>query len=98
VHQLAGYQECEALRVWRKHRGDILKPRDATAEVEWDPIEEVAKLFKKKFGVASAKQVQELQHLTRRKNETCKMLKARLEQLSEETRLLNEQERALSAQ
>jgi hypothetical protein len=27
LHQLAGYLECEALRVWRKHRGDILEPR-----------------------------------------------------------------------
>jgi hypothetical protein len=96
LHQLAGYLECEALRVWRKHRGDILKPREAAAGVEWDPIEEVVKLFKKEFGAASAEQVQELQNLTRREGETCRMLKARLEQLSEETGLLNKQERAIA--
>jgi hypothetical protein len=88
--------ECEALRVWRKHRGDILKPREAVAGVEWDPIAEVVKLFKKEFGAASAEQVQELQNLTRREGETCRMLKARLEQLSEETGLLNGQERAVA--
>jgi hypothetical protein len=57
LHQLAGYLECEALRVWRKHRSDILKPRDAAAGVEWDPIAEVVKLFKTEFGAASAEQV-----------------------------------------
>jgi hypothetical protein len=61
LHQLAGYLECEALRVWRKHRGDILKPREAVAGVEWDPIAEVVKLFKKEFGAASAEHIQELQ-------------------------------------
>jgi hypothetical protein len=88
LHQLAGYLECEAVCVWRKHRGNNLKPRDAVARIEWDPIEEVAKLFKKEFGAASAEQVHELQNLTKREGETCRMLKARLEQLSEETGLL----------
>jgi hypothetical protein len=96
LHQLAGYLECEALRVWRKHRGDILEPRDAAAGVEWDSIAEVVKVFKTEFGAASAEQVQELQNLTRRGGETCRMLRARLEQLSEETGLLNEQERAVA--
>ena len=91
LHKLAGYLECEALHVWRKHRGDILEPRGVAEGVVWDPIEEVVKLFKKEFGAASAEQVQELQNLTRREGETCRMLKARLEQLSEETGLLNEQ-------
>jgi hypothetical protein len=53
LHQLAGYLECKALRVWRKHRSDILKPRDAAAGVEWDPIAEVVKLFKMEFGATS---------------------------------------------
>jgi hypothetical protein len=96
LHQLAGYLECEALRVWRKHRGNILEPRGIAEGVVWDPIEEVVKLFKKEFRAASAEQVQELQNLTRREGEICKMLKARLEQLSEETGLLNEQERAVA--
>jgi hypothetical protein len=96
LHQLAGYLECEALRIWRKHRGDILEPRGIAEGVVWDPIEEVVKLFKKKFGAASAEQVRELQNLTRREGETCRMLKARLEQLSEETGLLNKQERAVA--
>jgi hypothetical protein len=96
LHQLVGYSECEALRVWRKHRGDILEPRGVAEGVVWNPIEEVVKLFKKEFGAASAEQVQELQNLTRREGETCRMLKARLEQLSEETGLLNEQERAVA--
>jgi hypothetical protein len=56
----------------------------------------VVKLFKKEFGAASTEQVQELQNLTRREGETCRMLKARLEQLSEETGLLNKQERAVA--
>jgi hypothetical protein len=56
----------------------------------------VVKLFKKEFGGASAEQVKELQNLSRREGETCRMLKARLEQLSEETGLLNEQERAIA--
>jgi hypothetical protein len=88
--------ECEALCVWRKHRGDILEPRGVAEGVAWDPIEEVVKLFKKEFGATSAEQVQELQNLTRREGETCRILKARLEQLSEETGLLNEQERAVA--
>jgi hypothetical protein len=54
LHQLAGCLECEALRVWRKHRGDILQPRGVAEGLVWDPIEEVVKLFKKEFGVASA--------------------------------------------
>jgi hypothetical protein len=95
-HQLAGYLECEALRVWRKHQGNILEPRGAAEGVVWDPIEEVVQLFKKKFGAASAEQIQELQNLTRREGESCRMLKARLEQLSEKTGLLNEQERAVA--
>jgi hypothetical protein len=73
-----------------------LKPRDAAAGGKGDPIEAVVKLFKKEFGAAGAEQVQELQNLTRRKGETCRMLKARLKQLSEETGLLNEQERAVA--
>jgi hypothetical protein len=96
LHQLVGYLDSEALRVWRKHRGDILEPRGIAEGVIWDSIEEVVKLFKKEFGAASAEQVQELQNLTRRKGETCRMLKARPEQLSEETGVLNEQERAVA--
>jgi hypothetical protein len=96
LHQLAGYLECEALRIWRKHRGDILEPRGVAEGVVCDPIEEVVKLFKKESGAASAEQVQELQNLIRREGETCRMLKARLEQLSEETGLFNEQERAVA--
>jgi hypothetical protein len=53
-------------------------------------------MFKKEFGAASFEQVQELQNLTRRERETCRMLKARLEQLLKETGLLNEQERAVA--
>jgi hypothetical protein len=34
LHQLAGSLECEALRVWRKQRGDILKPRYAAAGIK----------------------------------------------------------------
>jgi hypothetical protein len=82
--------------VWRKHRGDILRPRNAIAGANWDPIAEVVRLFKQEFGAANAEQVQELQNLTRREGETCRMLEARLEQLSEETGLLNEQERAIA--
>jgi hypothetical protein len=81
LHQLAGYLECEALHIWRKHRDDILKgqPRDVAVGVEWKPIEEVVKLFKKEFGAASAGHIQELQNLTSREGKTCRMLKARLE-------------------
>jgi hypothetical protein len=96
LHQLAGCLECLVFRVWRKHRGNILRPRDAASGVEWNPIEEAVKLFKKEFGAASAEQVQKLQNLTRRERDTCRMLNARLEQLSEETRLLNKQERAVA--
>jgi hypothetical protein len=96
LHQLAGYLEYEALRVWRKHRSNILETRGVAEGVVWDPIEEVVKLFMKEFGAASAEQVQELQNLTRHEGETCRMLKARLEQLSEETGLLNEQERVIA--
>jgi hypothetical protein len=39
LHQLADYLECEALRVWRKHRGNILEPRGVAEGVVWDPIE-----------------------------------------------------------
>jgi hypothetical protein len=56
----------------------------------------VVKLFKKEFGAAKAEQVWELQNSTRRAGETCRMLKARLEQLSEKTGLLNERERAVA--
>jgi hypothetical protein len=37
-----------------------------------------------------------LQNLIRREGETCRMLKARLKQLSEETGLLNEEESAVA--
>jgi hypothetical protein len=98
LHQLAGYLECEALRVWRKHRGDILEPRGVAEGVVCDPIEEVVKLFKKEFEAASAEQVRELQNLTRREGETCRMLSKHVwrRQLSEETRLLNKQEGAVA--
>jgi hypothetical protein len=38
LHQLAGFLECEALRVWRKHRNNILEPRGVAEGVVWNPI------------------------------------------------------------
>jgi hypothetical protein len=56
----------------------------------------VIKLFRKKFGVASADKVQKLHRLRKRDDETCRMLKGRLERLADETCLLNEREKVLA--
>jgi hypothetical protein len=46
--------------------------------------------------VASADKVRELHRLRKRDDETCRMLKGRLERLADETGLLNEREKALA--
>ena len=83
------YLENEALQVWRKKKWEILEAPEveegATKEgkakvlAAWDPIEDLVTLFRKEFGAASAAHVRELQNLTMRKDETCRMLLSRLE-------------------
>lgn len=53
-------------------------------------------LFREEFGAASADKVRELKTLQKRPDETCRMLKARLQRLARETGLLNEQDQALA--
>jgi hypothetical protein len=97
LRQLPIHLEHEALQVWRgKHRERILTPPSDESAGEWDPIEEVIKLFRKEFGVASADKVRELHRLRKRNDEPCRMLKGRLERLVDEIGLLNEQEKALA--
>ena len=96
LEQLPGFLELEALRLWRKNKDTVLTaPADPGELSTWDPLDEVVKLFKKEFGGASAEQVRELMNLKKKTNETCKMLRSRLEYLAEETGLLNNQEQAM---
>jgi hypothetical protein len=82
--------------VWRKHKDRILTPPPEEGKLSgWDPLKKVVKLFKKEFRAASAEQVRELDNLKKGPHETIRMLKSRLERLSEETGLLNLQEQAL---
>lgn len=95
--QLPAYLEHEALQLWRKHREEILKePGDGGKLKTWDPLAAVIKLFKEHFGVASAAKVLELQTLRKRADETCRMLKSRVERLAEDTALLNGREQAMA--
>jgi hypothetical protein len=71
----------------------LKKPEDAS---DWNPIADVIALFKEHFGVASAAKVRELQTLKKREDETCRMLRSRIERLAEETGLLNAREQALT--
>ena len=106
LQQLPAYLENEALQVWRKKKWEILEPpeveegatkeRKAKVLAEWDPIGDLVTLFKKEFGAASAAHVRELQNLTMRRDETCRMLLSRLERLQEETGILTEKEQALT--
>jgi hypothetical protein len=87
--------EHEALQLWRKKRNEILaEPEDGEERRAWDPIAAVIKLFKEHFGVPSADKVRELQTL--RKQETCRMLKSRVERFAAETGLLNGREQAMA--
>jgi hypothetical protein len=91
------YLEHEALQLWRKHREEILKkPEDGEKLKTWDPLVAVIKLFKEHFGVASAAKILELQTLRKRADETCRMLKSRVERLAEDTGLLNGREQAMA--
>jgi hypothetical protein len=56
----------------------------------------VIKLFKEHFGVPSADKVRELQTLRKQENETCRMLKSRVERFAAETGLLNGREQAMA--
>jgi hypothetical protein len=96
LRELPIHLEHEALQVWRKHRERILTPPSNESTDAWDPIEEVIKLFRKTFGVASADKVRELHRMRKRDDETCKILKGRLERSADETGLLNEREKALA--
>jgi hypothetical protein len=94
--QLPAYLEHEALQLWRKRRKDILTKPEGASDRDWDPIADVIALFKEHFGVASAAKVHELQTLKKREDETCRMLRSRLERLAEKTGLLNAREQALT--
>ncbi|GAQ90914.1 hypothetical protein KFL_007020010 [Klebsormidium nitens] len=94
--QLPAYLEHEALQLWRKRRKDILTKPEGASDRDWDPIADVIALFKEHFGVASAAKVRELQTLKKREDETCRMLRSRLERLAEETGLLNAREQAMT--
>jgi hypothetical protein len=96
LRQLPIHLEHEALQVWRKHWKRILAPPSNDSAGALDPIEEVIRLFRKEFGVASANKVRELHRLRRRDDKTCRMLKGRLEQLADETGLLSKREKALA--
>jgi hypothetical protein len=96
LRQLPIHLEHEALQVSRKHWERILTPPSDDSAGEWDPIQEVITLFRKGFEVASADKVRELHRLRKRDDETCRMLKGRLERLANETGLLNEREKALA--
>jgi hypothetical protein len=80
VLQLPAYLEHEALQLWRKRRRDILTKPEGASDRDWDPIADVIALFKEHFGVAK---VRKLQTLKKRKDETCRMLRSRLERLAE---------------
>ncbi|GAQ88022.1 hypothetical protein KFL_003940130 [Klebsormidium nitens] len=95
LKQLPAFLEDEALQVWRGKRKDILTPPKEGVS-EWDPLEEVVALFREEFGAASADKVRELKTLQKRPDETCRMLKARLQRLARETGSLNEQDQALA--
>ena len=96
LEQLPGFLEQEALRSWRKNKDRVLTAPAVAAELaQWDPLEEVVRLFKTEFGGASAEQVRELTSLKKKPNETCRMLHSRLEYLADETGLLNSQEMAI---
>ena len=95
LRQLPAFLEDEALQVWRGRRKEILTPPKEGGS-DWDPIEEVVALFREEFGAASADKVRELKTLKKRPDETCRMLKARLQRLARETGLLNEQDQALT--
>jgi hypothetical protein len=95
--QLPAYLEHEALQLWRKHREEILKePQDGEKLKIWNPMAAAIKLYKEHFGVASAAKVLELQTLKKRADETCRMLKSRVERLAEDTGLLNGREQAMA--
>jgi hypothetical protein len=94
--QLPAYLEHEALQLWRKCRKNILIKPEGASDRDWDPIADVIALFKEHFGVASAAKVRELQTLKKRKDETCRMLRSRLECLAEETGLLNARGQAMT--
>jgi hypothetical protein len=70
LRKLPIHLEHEALQVWRKHRERILTPPSDESADAWDLIEEVIKLFRKEFGVASADKVRELHRLRQRDDET----------------------------
>ena len=96
LEQLPGFLEEEALRLWRKNKEAVLTaPADAGELASWDPLQEVVSLFKKEYGAPSAAQVRELTNLKKKPNETCKMLRSRLEYLADETGLLNSREQAM---
>lgn len=94
LRQLPEYLDHEALYLWRQKKEDILNPPGDRVE-GYDPILKVIELFKKEFGAASAEKVREIQHLKKREDETCRMLRSRLEQLSEDTGLFNNREKAI---
>jgi hypothetical protein len=95
--QLPAYLEHEALQLWSKNREEILRePADGEKLKTWEPIAAVIKLFKEHFRVANAAKVLELQTLRKRANETCRMLKSRVERLAEDTGLLNGRKQAMA--
>lgn len=95
LRQLPTFLEDEALQVWRVRRKEILTPPKEGGS-DWDPIEGTVAMFREEFGAASAEKVRELKTLQKRPDETCRMLKARLQRLARETGLLNEQDQALA--
>jgi hypothetical protein len=57
-----------------------------------NPNADLIAIFKEHFEVASAAKVRKLQTLQKHDDETCRMLRSRLEHLAEETGLLNARE------
>lgn len=92
--QMPAFLQHEALHLWRRKREEILTLPEGTAAKDYDPIEEMVKLFRREFETASPELVAELLSLKRGPGETCRMLKSRLERLVEKTGLLTAKEQA----
>ena len=90
--QMPGFLEHEALHLWRRERASILTLPVGVVPDDWDPIKDMVELFRREFETPSPEMVHELLNLRKRPEETCRMLRSRLERLNERTGILTEKE------
>ena len=90
--QMPGFLEHEALHLWRRERASILTLPVGVVPDDWDPIKDMVELFRREFETPSPEMVHELLNLRKRPEETCRMLRSRLERLNERTGILTGRE------